>query len=53
MFIDASVFADVTATVAFYGPTTFAGGKWVGVVLETASGKNNGTVEGTSYFKVC
>ena len=37
-------------TVGFYGNTEFARGVWVGVVLETADGKNNGTVAGVQYF---
>lgn len=29
----------------------FASGKWVGVELEEAKGKNNGSVQGRAYFK--
>ena len=36
--------------VGFYGNTEFAGGVWVGVILEAADGKNNGTVAGVQYF---
>lgn len=36
--------------VKFVGPTTFAPGNWVGVELDTPTGKNNGTVQGTKYF---
>jgi dynactin complex subunit len=31
---------------------TCQGGKWVGVVLDEPKGKNNGTIKGTTYFKV-
>lgn len=27
-------------------------GRWVGVVLDEAKGKNNGTIKGTTYFTV-
>lgn len=32
--------------VRFFGKTEFAPGKWVGVELDDALGKNNGTVRG-------
>ncbi|ODN04996.1 Dynactin subunit 1 [Orchesella cincta] len=31
--------------------SNFAGGKWVGVELDEPKGKNNGSVQGKSYFK--
>ncbi|XP_071793613.1 dynactin subunit 1-like isoform X3 [Asterias amurensis] len=36
--------------VAFVGVTAFATGKWIGVVLDDAKGKNNGVVQGKKYF---
>ncbi|XP_034231656.1 dynactin subunit 1 isoform X2 [Thrips palmi] len=38
-------------TIAYVGSTLFAAGKWFGVILEEAKGKNNGTVQGKEYFK--
>lgn len=40
----------VKATVQFIGNTSFAPGDWIGIELEDASGKNNGTVQGQRYF---
>ncbi|XP_056156001.1 dynactin subunit 1-like isoform X2 [Lampris incognitus] len=37
-------------TVAYVGATLFATGKWVGVILDDAKGKNDGTVQGKRYF---
>uniref|UniRef100_A0A803V950 Dynactin subunit 1 n=1 Tax=Ficedula albicollis TaxID=59894 RepID=A0A803V950_FICAL len=37
-------------TVAYLGATLFATGKWVGVILDEAKGKNDGTVQGRKYF---
>uniref|UniRef100_A0A7M5UMN0 CAP-Gly domain-containing protein n=3 Tax=Clytia hemisphaerica TaxID=252671 RepID=A0A7M5UMN0_9CNID len=36
--------------VRFYGKTQFADGTWVGIALTVPEGKNNGTVQGVSYF---
>ncbi|XP_061649789.1 dynactin subunit 1 isoform X4 [Phyllopteryx taeniolatus] len=36
--------------VAYIGATLFASGKWVGVILDEAKGKNDGTVQGKRYF---
>ncbi|CAH8585728.1 unnamed protein product [Schistosoma margrebowiei] len=41
---------DVVGTIAYIGTTQFSPGKWVGVILEEAKGKNNGTVQGKRYF---
>jgi len=39
-----------TGVIAFIGPTNFAPGIWVGVVLDTPQGKNDGSVNGIQYF---
>jgi dynactin complex subunit len=36
--------------VAFLGPTHFAGGQWAGVQLDSAQGRNDGSVRGVRYF---
>lgn len=43
---------NIQGTVAFIGMTSFASGKWIGVVLDEPKGKNNGTVQGKAYFDV-
>lgn len=43
---------NIRGEVAYIGMTTFAAGKWVGVVLAEPKGKNNGTIQGNCYFKV-
>jgi dynactin 1 len=43
---------DVRGIVAYIGMTSFAVGKWVGVILDEPKGKNNGTLKGTTYFTV-
>ena len=37
--------------VRYIGPAKFAGGTWIGVELEQAFGKNDGSIKGKSYFK--
>lgn len=37
--------------VGFVGPTLFGEGTWVGIILNTCIGTNDGSVEGVSYFK--
>ncbi|KAG1678658.1 Dynactin subunit 1 [Nymphon striatum] len=41
---------DVKGTVGYVGTTQFSSGKWVGVALDESKGKNDGTVQGKSYF---
>ena len=37
-------------TIRFVGTTKFAEGLWYGIELEQPIGKNNGTIQGESYF---
>lgn len=42
---------DLVGTIRFIGPTDFAPtGRWVGVELDEAKGKNNGLIQGKQYF---
>ena len=41
---------NISGKVAYIGLTKFANGKWVGIVLDEAKGKNNGTIDGVTYF---
>lgn len=43
---------DVQGVIAFCGQTTFATGKWIGLILDEPKGKNNGSVRGQAYFQV-
>ncbi|KAI8145081.1 CAP Gly-rich domain-containing protein [Fennellomyces sp. T-0311] len=42
---------DNLGTVRYAGSTSFQTGKWVGVELDEALGKNNGVVQGKRYFE--
>ena len=37
--------------VKFVGTTSFAPGEWIGIVLDTPEGKNDGSVAGKRYFE--
>jgi len=37
--------------IAFIGPTEFATGIWIGIELDSAIGKNDGSVKGVRYFE--
>ncbi|XP_011505399.1 PREDICTED: kinesin-like protein KIF13A [Ceratosolen solmsi marchali] len=39
-----------SGVVAYIGPTEFATGIWIGVELDTPTGKNDGTINGRRYF---
>ncbi|CAH2240520.1 jg9844 [Pararge aegeria aegeria] len=42
---------EVKGSIAYVGYPTFATGKWIGIILDEAKGKNNGTVRGHAYFR--
>ena len=42
---------NLEGTVKFIGTTLFAPGKWIGVELDDPKGKNNGVVQGKTYFQ--
>ena len=48
---DRVVWQGNTGVIKFIGPADFAGGEWYGLELDEAVGKNDGTVEGKSYFE--
>ncbi|XP_021695842.1 kinesin-like protein KIF13A isoform X2 [Aedes aegypti] len=41
---------NTSGVIAFVGGTHFQGGTWIGVELDTPTGKNDGTVQGIQYF---
>lgn len=41
----------VRGKIAYIGATKFAKDKWIGIVLDEAKGKNNGTIDGVTYFQ--
>ena len=36
--------------IRFIGKTQFATGEWIGVELDEATGKNDGSIKGVKYF---
>ncbi|KRT81438.1 hypothetical protein AMK59_5748 [Oryctes borbonicus] len=42
---------DVQGVIAFYGPTQFATGRWLGIILDEPKGKNNGSIRDHVYFQ--
>lgn len=44
---------NVRGEVAYVGMASFATGKWAGVILDEPKGKNNGKIQGQTYFTVC
>lgn len=42
---------EVRGTIQYVGQTTFASGYWVGLKLDTPTGKNDGSIQGTQYFE--
>lgn len=38
--------------IAYIGMTGFSTGQWAGVILDEPKGKNNGSIQGNSYFTV-
>lgn len=43
---------DVKGVIAYMGATSFAPGQWIGLVLDEPKGKNNGSIQGVTYFNV-
>ncbi|XP_065092939.1 kinesin-like protein KIF13A isoform X4 [Ochlerotatus camptorhynchus] len=41
---------NTSGVIAFVGGTHFQGGTWIGVELDTPTGKNDGNVQGIQYF---
>lgn len=42
---------NLVGLVKFAGTTLFAPGKWIGIELDEAKGKNNGVIQGKVYFQ--
>ncbi|KAI9251045.1 CAP Gly-rich domain-containing protein [Sporodiniella umbellata] len=42
---------ELTGTIKYIGSTSFQTGKWIGVELDEAEGKNSGVVQGKRYFE--
>lgn len=48
---DRVLFNGKYGVLAFLGATQFAKGNWVGIILDSLEGKNNGSVNGVQYFE--
>nr|XP_022907890.1 dynactin subunit 1 isoform X2 [Onthophagus taurus] len=42
---------DVQGSIAYFGQTQFATGRWIGLILDEPKGKNNGTIRNHTYFQ--
>lgn len=42
---------NTSGVISFVGTTHFQPGAWIGVELDTPTGKNDGTVQGIQYFQ--
>lgn len=42
---------NVSGNIAYIGTTHFSEGKWFGIILDEAKGRNNGSIDGKRYFK--
>lgn len=42
---------NLEGSVRYVGTTLFAPGKWIGIELDEPKGKNNGIIQGKTYFQ--
>lgn len=43
-------FLFILGVIRYIGPVDFADGTWLGIELRSPKGKNDGTIQGKSYF---